>query len=68
MAEEVKKEKGAKTKCAQTGVNLKKAKRYYRNGLYFVNVNAFKAYDKKKQEELAAAAAAPAPAPEAPAA
>lgn len=38
-------------KCAQTGVKLKKIKRYYREGLYFINKAAYKAYKTKKREE-----------------
>ncbi|MGE0269092.1 MAG: hypothetical protein AB7S78_11635 [Candidatus Omnitrophota bacterium] len=44
-------------KCAQTGTTLKRAKRYYRNGKYFVNKNAFKLFEearlKKAAEETA---------------
>lgn len=45
MAEE-EKEDIAK-KCAQTGTSLKRSKRYYRNGKYFLNKNAFKAFEAK---------------------
>lgn len=45
-----------KKKCAQTGVNLKRKKRYYRNGRYFVTKAAFKT--KQKTEQAASAAVA----------
>ena len=48
-------EKEAKKKCAQTGVNLKRVKRYYRDGSYFINKNAFKAWNQKKLEDKKAA-------------
>ena len=38
-------------KCAFSGKILKKAKRYYRNGLYYVNRAAFKGKMKKDEEE-----------------
>ena len=40
-------------KCAQTGTALKRSRRYYRNGKYFLNKNAFKAFEAKlkAQEE-----------------
>lgn len=44
-------------KCAQTGTTLKRSRRYYRNGKYFVNKNAFKAHEAKlkaQQEEAEA--------------
>jgi hypothetical protein len=53
MAEE-KEVKDIKKKCAQTGKTIKRAKRYYRNGLYFVNKAAFKAWYDKQREEKAA--------------
>ena len=49
-------------KCAFTGKPLKRRKRYYRNGQYFVNKTAFKEKIKKDAEEKAAAAAKAAPA------
>lgn len=49
MAEEKEVEDIGK-KCASTGATLKRAKRYYRNGKYFVNKNAFKAWLKKQEE------------------
>jgi hypothetical protein len=55
MAEE-KEVKDIKRKCAQTGKSIKRVKRYYRNGLYFVNKAAFKAWDEKQKEEKAKAA------------
>lgn len=42
-------------KCAQTGTSLKRARRYYRAGKYFVNKAAFKAYDDKAKADAAAA-------------
>ncbi len=56
MAEEAKED--ISKKCAQTGTQLKRKKRYYRNGRYFVNKNAFKAFEEKMKaaaEENAAA-------------
>ena len=38
-------------KCAQTGVALKKFKRYYRNGRYFISKAAFVTWFQKIQEE-----------------
>lgn len=38
-------------KCAQTGTTLKRVKRYYREGKYFVNKNAYKAHQEKLLEE-----------------
>ena len=54
MAEE-KEVKDIKRKCAQTGKSLKRVKRYYRNGLYFANKAAFKAWGEKQAEEKAKA-------------
>lgn len=51
-------------KCAGTGVALRRKKRYYREGRYFLNKNAFKAYQAKEAEK----AEAEKPAAEAPAA
>jgi hypothetical protein len=42
-------------KCAQTGTSLKKVKRYYRNGKYFQNKAAFKAFEDSLKEEKAGA-------------
>ena len=38
-------------KCAGTGVALKRARRYFRNGLYFRNRAAFKAFEVKEAEK-----------------
>lgn len=35
-------------KCAFSGVTLRKAKRYYRDGLYFRNKTAFKSHVEKQ--------------------
>ena len=43
-----------KVKCAQTGVILKKVKRYYRNGKYYISKAAFKTKAKADQEKVAA--------------
>lgn len=40
-------------KCAQTGTTLKRAKRYFRNGRYFVNKNAFKLYEEARLKKAA---------------
>jgi len=48
MAEEQDKEIGKK--CAHSGVALKRSKRYYRNGLYFLNKASFKSWQVKQQE------------------
>ncbi|MCA9407076.1 MAG: hypothetical protein H6755_04820 [Candidatus Omnitrophica bacterium] len=37
-------------KCAQTGTTLKRVKRYFRNGKYYINKAAFRAHQKKLQE------------------
>ena len=47
--------KAASMKCAETGVKLKKTKRYYREGSYFVNRSAFMSWKKKRLEEKASA-------------
>lgn len=52
MAEE-KEVKDKKKKCAQTGKTLKRVRRYFRDGQYFVNKAAFKAWNVKQQEEKA---------------
>ena len=41
-------EKTKKRKCAQTGVPLKRVRRYYRDGEYFVNKNAYQLWKKNK--------------------
>jgi len=59
MAEkEVDKEIGKK--CAHTGTALKRVKRYYRNGKYYVNKTAYKAMLKEKSEEAKEKEEAPA--------
>ncbi len=40
-------------KCAFSGVALRRAKRFYRNGLYFRNKAAFKANEAKLAEAAA---------------
>lgn len=42
-------------KCVFTGSTIKKVKRYYRNGKYFLNKAAFKGYEDKLKQEKAAA-------------
>lgn len=49
-----------KVKCAQTGVILKKVKRYYRNGKYYISKAAFKTKAKADQDKAAAAKEEPA--------
>ena len=49
-------------KCAETGTALKRKKRYYREGRYFLNKNAFKAFAAKVAEKAAAEVPAAAPA------
>ena len=72
MAEQVKeKEKetanqDAHKKCAFSGVTIKRVRRYYRNGKYFKNKNAYKDYLEKQAEEAAKAAPTAAPVPAAP--
>jgi len=44
-------------KCAQTGTTLKRARRYYRDGKYFINKRAYKEFSaqlKKDSEEAKA--------------
>ena len=41
------------TKCALSGVRLRKVKRYYRNGRYYINKRAFKEHDKQLAEKAA---------------
>lgn len=40
----------SKTKCAGTGTSIKRSKRYYRDGKYFLNKNAYQAYLTKQKE------------------
>ncbi len=57
----VKPENEWKFKCAETGKAIKRKKRYYRNGKYYITKSAWKAKAKKdadKAAEVAAAAAA----------
>ena len=42
-----------KKKCASTGTTLKRAKRYFREGHYFLNKNAYKTWAEKRQAEKA---------------
>lgn len=44
--------------CAQTKKPMKRVAWYYRDGEYFVNINAFKEWKKKKLEEKQKAAEA----------
>lgn len=48
MAEKTDSELGKK--CAQTGVALTKARRYYRNGQYYRNKTAYRAHMKKLKD------------------
>jgi len=50
-------------KCAHTGKAIKRVRRYYRNGLYFINKAAFQAWQQKQRETAAAAAPAEGSAP-----
>ncbi len=52
-----------KFKCANTGKTLKRKKRYYRNGKYYISKAAWKAQAKKEAEAKAAAKAAAEAAP-----
>jgi hypothetical protein len=45
-------------KCAGTGVTLRRKRRYYRNGKYFLNKNAYKMFVEKENEKKAAEAPA----------
>ena len=56
----VKPEHEWKFKCANTGKALKRKKRYYRNGKYYLTKAAWKAQVKKDAEGKAQAAEAPA--------
>ena len=53
----VKPENEWKFKCAHSGKAIKRRKRYYRNGKYFLNKASFQLWDKKQKEAAAAAAA-----------
>ncbi len=54
----VKPENEWKFKCAQSGKAIKRRKRYYRNGKYFLNKASWKAFVEKQKEAAATAAAA----------
>ncbi len=60
-------ERSKKKKCAQTGVPLKRVRRYFRDGQYFANKGAYRLWKQKKLAEKPAAkeeaAAQPAQAP-----
>ena len=58
----VKPENEWKVKCAMSGKAIKRRKRYYRNGKYFLNKASWQAFVKKQKDDAAAAAAAAAPA------
>jgi hypothetical protein len=65
----VKPENEWKFKCAMSGKAIKRRKRYYRNGKYFLNKASYQAFVTKQKTDAdaaAAAAAAAAPAAEAP--
>ena len=52
MAEETKATKKPKRRtCAQTKKKMQRKSWYYRDGEYFINKSAFKAWKKKKLEE-----------------
>ena len=53
----VKPENEWKFKCANTGKAIKRRKRYYRNGKYYITKAAFQAQMKKEAEEKAKVAA-----------
>lgn len=55
----VKPENEWKFKCANTGKAIKRKKRYYRNGKYYITKAAWKDQAKKDAEAKAAAQAAP---------
>ena len=57
----VKPENEWKFKCAMSGKAIKRRKRYYRNGKYFLNKASWQAYVKKQKEDAATAAAAAEP-------
>ncbi len=54
----VKPENEWKFKCAQSGKAIKRRKRYYRNGKYFLNKASWQAFVEKQKEAAATAAAA----------
>ncbi len=54
----VKPENEWKFKCASSGKAIKRRKRYYRNGKYFLNKASWQAFVTKQKETAAAAAAA----------
>lgn len=58
----VKPENEWKFKCAHSGKAIKRRKRYFRNGKYFLNKASWQAFVTKQKEDAAAAAAAAAPA------
>ena len=60
----VKPENEWKFKCAMSGKAIKRRKRCYRNGKYFLNKASWQAFVKKQKDDAAAAAAAAAPAAE----
>jgi len=45
-------------KCAETGTSLKRTKRYYREGRYFLNKNAYQTWKKKEDAKKAEAKSA----------
>ena len=53
----VKPENEWKFKCANTGKAIKRKKRYYRNGKYYISQSAWKDQVKKEAEAKAKAAA-----------
>ncbi|MFH0754145.1 MAG: hypothetical protein V2A70_06230 [Candidatus Omnitrophota bacterium] len=57
----VKPENEWKFKCAHSGKAIKRRKRYYRNGKYFLNKASWQAFVKKQKDAAAEAAAAEAP-------
>ena len=57
----VKPENEWKFKCAHSGKAIKRRKRYYRNGKYFLNKASWQAFVKKQKDDATAAAAAAAP-------
>jgi hypothetical protein len=56
----VKPENEWKFKCAMSGKAIKRRKRYYRNGKYFLNKASWQAFVKKQAAAAAEAAAEPA--------
>jgi hypothetical protein len=66
MAEETKAAVVEEVKnCPACKKPLKKARRYYRNGAYYCNINCFKKVQNEAKSKAAAAAAEAAPAGEA---